>query len=192
MSKLWGGRFKKKTHYLLEEFGRSIHFDHKLAYFDCVGSLAHIQVLKKAKLLNTIEYKKLKNGLEKIINNIVNKSLIIDETCEDIHTYIQTLLEKDPRVGKVALKLHTCRSRNDQVVFDTKAYCVNTGKETIKLLKDFNDQLLQLAEKKQKSIYSRFYAFTTCYTCSVRTIFVCLCGYVAKGFQSLKTNYQRN
>ena len=70
MSKLWGGRFGKKTNPLVEEFTKSIQFDKKLAEYDCVGSLAHIDVLKKAGLLSSDEYKKLKRGLGKILDDI--------------------------------------------------------------------------------------------------------------------------
>ncbi len=69
MSKMWGGRFTKKTNPLVEEFTRSIQFDKKLAEYDCVGSLAHINVLKKAGLLTGQEYKKLEGGLKSILDS---------------------------------------------------------------------------------------------------------------------------
>jgi len=147
MSKLWGGRFSKKTNALVEEFGKSIHFDYKLAEYDCVGSLAHIDVLKESNLLNTSEHTKLKKGLEKILNKIRNNKFEIDPSFEDIHSYIQHLLEKDKSVGEAALKLHTCRSRNDQVAFDTKLYCHYSIHATQKLLKAFMNSLIVLARK---------------------------------------------
>ncbi len=124
MSKLWGGRFSQKTHQLVEEFSGSIHFDCILAEYDCMGSLKHIEILKKARLLTAGEYQKLQKGLKKIVTSIHEGSFKADPRFEDIHSYIQHLLEKDPKVGPVAAKLHTCRSRNDQVLFDTKLFCV--------------------------------------------------------------------
>jgi len=122
MTKLWGGRFKKKTHDLVEEFTRSIQYDYKLAAYDVLGSLAHIRVLKSAKLLTPAEYAKLKKGLETILKSITEGKFKPNTQFEDIHSHIQHLLEKDPKVGQAAFKLHTCRSRNDQVIFDVKLY----------------------------------------------------------------------
>ena len=145
MTKLWGGRFSKKTNKLVEEFTSSIHFDYKLAEYDCLGSLCHIDVLKKANLLTSAEHSKLKNGLNTILDSMENGTFKIDSSFEDIHSYIQHLLEKNPKVGKAALKLHTCRSRNDQVVFDTKFYCLENLNKIFKSIHDFNGVLSDLA-----------------------------------------------
>jgi argininosuccinate lyase len=145
VSKLWGGRFSKETNKLVEEFSRSIQFDYKLAEYDCVGSLCHIEVLKKANLLTPIEHKKLQAGLTGILASIKEGKFKIDPSFEDIHSYIQYLLEKDPNVQEAALKLHTCRSRNDQVVFDTKFYCLENLNKTFKSIRGFNEVLSGLA-----------------------------------------------
>ncbi len=152
MTKLWGGRFNKKTDPLTEEFTRSIQFDHKLARYDCLGSLAHIAILKRAGLLTSQEYEVLRQGLKRILERIEKGTFTFDQKFEDIHSYIQHLLENDKKVGKVALKLHTCRSRNDQVVFDTKCYCHNNIKTTLALLLNVEKSLSTLA-KKNKSIW---------------------------------------
>lgn len=145
MKKLWGGRFSKETNKLVEEFTRSIHFDQELAEYDCIGSIYHINVLKKAKLLTNAEHKRLKDGLVRILNSIQKNKFKIDDSFEDIHSYIQHLLQKDKKVGKAALKLHTCRSRNDQVVFDTKLYCRINIVVTATLLVEFGHSLSRLA-----------------------------------------------
>lgn len=116
MTKLWGGRFKKRTDPLVEKFTQSIHFDYKLAQADIIGSMAHVEILKKAGYLKTVEAAKLQKGLKSIQNNFK-----FDNKSEDIHTYIQNALEK--KVGRLIQKLHTARSRNDQVVLATKIYC---------------------------------------------------------------------
>lgn len=144
-NKLWGGRFGKKTNPLVEEFTKSIQFDKKLAQYDCLGSIVHINILKKAHLLNSQEYKKLEKGLEEILDSIKSGSFKADESFEDVHSYLQYLLEK--KAGKAAFKLHTCRSRNDQVVFDTKVYCLENIASTIKLITKAIEETLRLAKK---------------------------------------------
>jgi argininosuccinate lyase len=152
MEKLWGGRFDKKTNTLVEEFTKSIHFDQKLAEYDVIGSLTHIGILKKAKLLNAQEYRKLESALDIILAAIKDGSFFknIDPSFEDIHSYVQHLVEK--KAGKVALKLHTCRSRNDQVAFDIKAYCFFTVDRTSELIQKFIGTLQNLSEKNKKII----------------------------------------
>lgn len=148
--KLWGGRFSKKTNKLVEEFTHSIHFDQKLAKYDVLGSLYHIEVLKNAKLLKSEEYSKLKKGLERILENIKKGTFKIDPSFEDIHGFIQHCLEKS--TGDVAKKLHTCRSRNDQVVLDTKIYSKVNLLHTQKLILELEKSLKNLAQKNKNII----------------------------------------
>jgi len=147
MSKLWGGRFSKATHALVEQFSNSMHFDIVLAQYDCIGSLKHIDVLKKAGLLTAAEHRKLAAGLRRLLKTIDQGKLQPDDRFEDIHSYIQHLLEKDKSVGKTALKLHTCRSRNDQVLFDTKLYCLMNILKTEQALLGMLKSLGTLGEK---------------------------------------------
>lgn len=119
--KLWGGRFGKKTDPLVEEFTKSIDYDYKLAEYDVINSLIYVEILLKANFIEKKEAKKLKAALIKINKQIRDGKLIYDKNCEDIHTNIQNLLEKE--VGELVLKLHTARSRNDQVLFDLKYFC---------------------------------------------------------------------
>ncbi|MFC1624573.1 argininosuccinate lyase [Candidatus Omnitrophota bacterium] len=149
-NKLWGGRFSKKTNPLVEEFTRSIQFDKKLAEYDCIGSLAHINVLKSAGLLTSEEHKKLEAGLKDILSSVKKGSFKTDESFEDIHSYVQYLLEK--KLGKVALKLHTCRSRNDQVVFDVKCYCLEGLSLTTDLVMVLVKELAKLAKKNKEIV----------------------------------------
>ncbi|MBU1853902.1 MAG: argininosuccinate lyase, partial [Candidatus Omnitrophica bacterium] len=149
-NKLWGGRFSKKTNPLVEEFTKSIQFDKKLAGYDCVSSLVHIDILKKARLLNSIEHKKLKKGLQGILDSIADSSFKIDSSFEDIHSYMQHLLEK--KAGPAALKLHTCRSRNDQIVFDTKFYCMSNSLAVQELLLGVREGFRNL-QKKNMDLY---------------------------------------
>lgn len=119
--KLWGGRFTKKIDPLLEKFSRSIQYDHKLAKYDVFGSMAHVRILKKAKYLTSREAVRLTKALCSIYVSINKGAFKYDAKAEDIHTDIQNKLIAG--IGGLALKLHTARSRNDQVVFATKVYC---------------------------------------------------------------------
>lgn len=148
--KLWGGRFQKKTDPLVEEFTKSISYDAKLALYDVLGSAAHVQILKAANFLTSEEADKLDAELKVICDNIVEGNFVADINSEDIHTNIQNELQK--KVGDVALKLHTARSRNDQVAFATKWYCkdaivqlrsdVKKLKETIEEVAKANNHII--------------------------------------------------
>lgn len=119
--KLWGGRFSKKTDPQVEEFTKSIHYDYKIAEYDLVGSMAHVQILHKAGYLSSKESSMLLNALASISKSIKAGIFKPALSAEDIHTQIQNILQR--KTGGLALKLHTGRSRNDQVVFATRLYC---------------------------------------------------------------------
>src|SRR3989338_2339961 len=119
--KLWGGRFGKKTDPLVEEFTKSIQYDYKLAKHDLLGSIAHAQILKKAGYLTTGEAGKLIRALKSVLHEVETGKFKPNSMSEDIHTNVQNEIQK--MVGSLALKLHTARSRNEQVAFATKMYC---------------------------------------------------------------------
>jgi argininosuccinate lyase len=149
--KLWGGRFGKKTDPMVEGFTQSIHYDFKLATYDLIGSMRHVEILKRSGYLTAKEAAILIKGLKSIYDKFKNKSVHLGMGgIEDIHTYIQNKLQK--KVGNVALKLQMARSRNDQVVFATKLLC----KETISmnLLIEIKNliTILSLLAKKYKSV----------------------------------------
>ncbi|MEA3305768.1 MAG: argininosuccinate lyase, partial [Candidatus Omnitrophota bacterium] len=148
--KLWGGRFKKKTDPLVEKFTRSIHYDWELAEYDVLGSIVHAEILKKCGYLSLPEASKLQAALMQVGADISTKKFKVDKECEDIHTQIQNILYE--KTGDLALKLHTARSRNDQVVFGAKLYCATHIK---KLCGKFIDRLIVSIEKlvrKNKTI----------------------------------------
>ena len=119
--KLWGGRFRKETDKDFFRFQKSIHYDYKLAEFDLCHSIVHVEALKSAGILNKKEARKLTGALVEILKTVRDKKMKTDPLAEDIHTDIQNKVEK--KVGRLAHKLHTLRSRNDQIVFDEKSYC---------------------------------------------------------------------
>src|SRR3989338_3673922 len=119
--KLWGGRFKKSQDPEFENFSSSIHFDYVLAKYDTLGSIAHAKMLGKCGIIPKKDAVTIVKGLNAIFKEVQTGRFIYDFTAEDIHTNIQNALEK--KIGKPALKLHTARSRNDQVALDTRMYC---------------------------------------------------------------------
>jgi argininosuccinate lyase len=120
-SKLWGGRFRKRTDPLVERFTSSIDVDHRLATYDVIGSIAHAKMLGRSRIISVADSQRLVRGLTRILRAIESGRWTLDPTVEDIHTQVQQTLERT--IGPVARKLHTARSRNDQVSLDLRLYC---------------------------------------------------------------------
>ena len=157
MKKLWGGRFKKKIDKDFFEFQKSIDYDYKLAEYDLYHSLIHVLALREAGILKDEETDKLTFALKVILKEINEGKFKPDQDCEDIHSDIQNRIEK--KLGNLALKLHTLRSRNDQVVFDEKYYCFEKVMEIGKLLTALLKSITFLA-KKYENQYLTGYTHT--------------------------------
>lgn len=130
MSKLWGSRFKAGTSKLADKFTFSISYDYRLVKYDILGSIAHAKMLGKCGIIPEKDSAAIIAGLEQIRKQIDDGQWMFDSNEEDIHSNIQNQLKK--LIGAPADKLHTARSRNDQVVLDVKMYC----KEQISLMID--------------------------------------------------------
>jgi argininosuccinate lyase len=143
--KLWGGRFEKKSDPFFEEFSSSIMTDYKLVKCDLIGSFLHIHVLFGAKLLSKSEFLRLKKAVLSLLSQAKKGKFPFDFSSEDIHTNVHNVLAK--KLGNLALKLQTCRSRNDQVAFDTKLYCLISGVQLEDLLGLVEESLIELAKK---------------------------------------------
>ena len=120
MAQLWGGRFTKETDKLVYNFNASISFDQKFYRQDIRGSIAHVTMLASAGILTEDERDKIIDGLNSILTDVENQTLEITDTYEDIHSFVEANLID--RIGDVGKKLHTGRSRNDQVALDMKLY----------------------------------------------------------------------
>ncbi|MBB6713612.1 argininosuccinate lyase [Clostridium gasigenes] len=118
--KLWGGRFKKDVNLLVNDFNSSINIDSRMYKEDIIGSLAHVKMLGKQNIIPSDDSLKISDGLKEILSRIENGVIKIDETAEDIHSFIEGTLTY--YIGDEGKKLHTGRSRNDQVTLDTKLY----------------------------------------------------------------------
>lgn len=147
--KLWGGRFKKETSKLMEQFNASIDFDRKLYPYDIEGSMAHAQMLAKQKIITQKDANKICQGLKAIRKKIDSGNFNWRKDREDIHLNIEAELTKN--IGESGEKLHTARSRNDQVATDLRLYCRDQVRGILRLLREFQKGLLTLA-KKQKDV----------------------------------------
>lgn len=145
MAQLWGGRFTKETDQMVYQFNASISFDKRFYAQDIRGSIAHVMMLAKQGILTEEEQRKMISGLEGILRDIEDGSLAISEKYEDIHSFVEaTLIE---RFGEPGKKLHTGRSRNDQVALDMKLYIRDEVYATDHLLKELLEVLLGIMEE---------------------------------------------
>lgn len=152
--KLWGGRFTKETNQLVHNFNASISFDQKFYKQDIRGSIAHVTMLAKQGILTNEDKETIVNGLNGILNDIENGTLEISATSEDIHSFVeQTLIE---RVGEAGKRLHTGRSRNDQVALDMKLYTRDEIVEIDGLLKTLLSALLKVMEENTETYMPGF------------------------------------
>ena len=140
--KLWGGRFTKETNQLVHNFNASISFDQKFYRQDITGSIAHVTMLAKQGILTNEERDQIIDGLAGILSDIENGRLEIDTSQEDIHTFVEANLID--RIGETGKKLHTGRSRNDQVALDMKLYTREEIVEINHLLRVLLDELYHI------------------------------------------------
>lgn len=145
--KLWGGRFKKELNEKVEEFMRSLPFDKRLFREDIMVNLAWAEALAKIKILSEAELEKIKKALSEIEGEIERGEFKFLPTDEDIHTAIERALVE--KVGEAGAKIHTGKSRNDQVVTDLKIYLKREIKEIARLLRDYLKALSELAEREK-------------------------------------------
>ena len=150
----WGGRFKKQTAKKAQEFSSSIDIDNKLYKEDILGSIAYAEALQAAGVLNKGELSKIKSGLKQIKQKIESGKFNWQETLEDVHMNIESSLEKI--IGSAARKLHTGRSRNDQVVTDLKLYLLEKSKDIQICLTDLLKITVLKAESELETLMPGF------------------------------------
>lgn len=143
--KLWGGRFKKSESKLMEDFNSSLSFDRTLYYEDIQGSIAHVKMLAKCGILTEEECEAIKGGLNSILLDIENGSLLIEGDYEDIHSFVEMNLIE--RIGQLGKKLHTARSRNDQVAVDLRLYAKKKAFEVVENIEHLQEVIKILGEK---------------------------------------------
>lgn len=144
MAKLWGGRFQAENTKLLEQFNASIPFDYKLWKYDILGSKIHSKMLCKIGVLSEEELMLIHQGLDRIAKDIQDNFFNFDIADEDIHMAIESALIRD--IGEVGKKLHTARSRNDQVALDFRLYVLDSNQQIQQLLITLMQTLLEIAK----------------------------------------------
>ena len=154
MAQLWGGRFTKETDQLVYNFNASISFDKKLYAQDIRGSIAHVMMLVKQGILTEAEKQQIIEGLEGILDDVEKGKLEITDKYEDIHSFVEANLID--RIGDAGKKLHTGRSRNDQVALDMKLYTRDEIAHIDQLLKTLLRTILGIMQENTETIMPGF------------------------------------
>ena len=150
MSKMWAGRTSGITDSIADDFNSSIHFDSKMYKQDITGSMAHAAMLGAKGIIPAAEADTLIDGLQGILNDLESGALDFDFSCEDIHMFVEQVLTQ--RLGDVGKKLHTARSRNDQVALDLRMYLRSEIDEITALIKDVLDAIVEQAQANKTVI----------------------------------------
>ena len=154
MAQLWGGRFTKETDQLVYNFNASISFDKKLYAQDIRGSIAHVMMLAKQEILTEAEKQQIIEGLEGILDDVEKGKLEITDKYEDIHSFVEANLID--RIGDAGKKLHTGRSRNDQVALDMKLYTRDEIAQIDQLLRTLLRTILGITQENTETIMPGF------------------------------------
>ena len=150
MAKMWAGRTSGVTDSIADDFNSSIRFDCKMYKQDITGSMAHAAMLGAKNIISQKEAEVLIDGLQGILDDLESGALEFDFTCEDIHMFVEQVLTQ--RLGDVGKKLHTARSRNDQVALDLRMYLREEIDEITVLVKDVIESILKQAESNKTVI----------------------------------------
>ena len=147
MEKMWSGRFSKELDTVADDFNSSIHFDSRMYAQDIKGSLAHASMLAMQGIISLGDLDMITNGLQSILDDINSGALQISMDAEDIHMFVEGELTK--RIGDVGKKLHTARSRNDQVALDVRLYLRDKCEEITELVKELVAKITDKAEENK-------------------------------------------
>ena len=150
MANLWGGRFQKNTDKNVDDFNSYIRFDKRMYKQDITGSIAHAAMLGKQGIIPAEDSKKIIEGLKEILSEIEQGKITFDIDAEDIHMNIEKLLTE--KIGDAGKRLHTGRSRNDQVALDIRMYLMAETEEIFAMLKHLAEVLVELAEEHTDTI----------------------------------------
>ena len=186
---LWKGRFKKALDSKTNDFNSSISFDSRMYKQDIIGSIAHAKMLAKQEIITKDESDKIVNELYEILEEIENNLLKIDMEAEDIHTFIEGELTK--RLDSTGKRLHTARSRNDQVALDIRMYLKEENKALEKLLKQLLKVIIEKAEENLETVMP---GYTHLQRAQPITFAHCLMAYaemISRDIERLNDTYKR-
>ncbi len=154
MGKLWGGRFQRETDRFIEEYTESISYDRRLYREDIEGSIAHCRMLVRQGILKPQEGERLLKALKELREELDGEGVPADPSYEDIHTYVESRLRE--KVGELAGKLHTARSRNDQVLLDEKLYLKREIPAIVEAIGNLQRTLVERAHQEVDTILPGF------------------------------------
>ncbi len=180
--KLWGGRFEKATDSMVDDFHSSISFDKRLARQDITGSIAHATMLGEAGIIPAEDAQKIVEGLKGILQDVLDGKISFSQEAEDIHMNVETILIE--RIGEAGKRLHTGRSRNDQVALDGHIYVKEAIVQTKDLLKDLMSTLASTARDHLNTVMPG-------YTHLQRAQPITLAHHLMAWFQMLRRDWQR-
>jgi argininosuccinate lyase len=180
--KPWGGRFSEGTDPLVEDFTSSVHFDSRLYKYDIEGSIAHAEMLSRQGLITKAEAKRIVRALKEIEEEIEKGKFVPSKEFEDIHMNIEARLIQ--KIGNAGKKLHTARSRNDQVSLDIKLYLRSECRKILKKISLLQDEILNLAQEHINTIMPG-------YTHMQRAMPVLLSQHLLAYFEMLKRDWTR-
>ncbi|MEC7876305.1 MAG: argininosuccinate lyase [Pseudomonadota bacterium] len=148
--KLWGGRFTAPTDEFVEQFTESVSYDKRLAHYDIAGSIAHVKMLAKTKIISKKECDEIIAGLKQIEEEIASNQLKWSTALEDVHINIESVLVE--HIGEVGKKLHTARSRNDQIATDIRLYLRDEIDDVMLKINEVMTALITLADEHYDTI----------------------------------------
>lgn len=186
---LWEGRFKKELDSITNDFNSSVLFDSRMYKQDITGSIAHVKMLSKQAIIEEEEAIKIEKELNKILQEIENGSLEIDMSLEDIHTFVEGELTK--RLGNTGKRLHTARSRNDQVALDIRMYLKDEIDELIKLLKELIKVLVEKAEGNLETVMPGYTHLQRAQPITFAHHLMAYCEMFLRDIQRLEETYNR-
>ena len=188
--KLWGGRFKEKSSALLERFNASLPFDYRLWSYDILGSKAHSKMLHQIGILSQNDLELIHKGLDEIAQEIESNQFSFRIEDEDIHMAIESALIQ--KIGDVGKKLHTARSRNDQVALDFRMYVLESSRELQKLLLELISVLLDIAEKHTTTIMPGMTHLQHAQPINFGFHLIAWCANLKRDFERLESSIKRN
>jgi argininosuccinate lyase len=186
---LWSSRFDKEASSHLLELTESISFDRRLALYDIRGSLAHVAMLKKIGLLKSKEEEGIRKGLLAIRKEIESGKFVFDAKNEDVHMNIEAALIR--KIGPLGGKVHTARSRNDQVAVDTKLYLKDETRHILSLLQDYLRVILDLAEKNSETVIPGYTHLQQAQPVSAGHYFLALASQTKRDIELMRIAYER-
>ncbi len=191
MQKMWSGRFSEASSELLEEFNASIHFDKQLFNEDIKGSIAHATMLGECGILNKADTDKIISGLNGVKDEILRGEFIFKTADEDIHMAVEKRLSEI--IGSdLGGRLHTARSRNDQVATDFRLYCQNQNIELMSLIKNLIKTLYEIAKNHKSTIMPGFTHLQHAQPVSMAFYMLAYAFSFKRDFERLKSSFNRN